>query len=204
MQSCPTVILAGGLSKRMGQPDKPLLELNGAPILSYVISRLKAQSDPLVLNVNSNQERFTKFSLPIVADSVAGFPGPLAGILAGLEYFSSFSNDFTQMLSAPADTPFLPHDLIRRLAVEKAAAGASIAIASSNGRAHHTVALWNLSLKEDLLRALVENNMRKVSSFISRHPHIIVDWSCSAYDPFFNINFPEDINIAKDINYEGN
>jgi molybdopterin-guanine dinucleotide biosynthesis protein A len=197
MQSCPTVILAGGLSKRMGQPDKPLLELNGAPILSYVISRIKAQSDPLVLNVNSNQERFTKFSLPIVADSVAGFPGPLAGILAGLEYFSSFSGDCDQMLSAPADTPFLPHDLIRRLAAEKAVTGASIAVAASNGRSHHTIALWDMSLKEDLFHALVVENMRKVSTFIMRHPHIIVDWSASAHDPFFNINFPEDIAKAQ-------
>ncbi len=193
------VLLAGGLARRMGGGDKPLLELGGRPILAQAIERLRPQCADLLLNANGDPARFSVFGLPVVADSVEDFAGPLAGVLAGMDYASAHWPDVTDILSAPADTPFLPNDLVARLDAAREVAGAAIAVAASGGRVHHAVALWPVALREDLRRSLVEEGLRKVSAFISRYANVAVDWPAAPYDPFFNVNRPEDVEQAREI-----
>lgn len=196
MRDCIGVILAGGLARRMGGGDKPLIELDGRPILAHVIERLRPQCGALVLNANGDSARFSRFGLPVAADSVEGFAGPLAGVLAGMDYAATQAPGAEFILSAPGDTPFLPHDLVLRLAAARADAKAQIAVASSAGRVHHAVALWPVALREELRRALAEEGARKASAFIARFAKVTIDWPAEPYDPFFNVNRPDDVAIA--------
>src|SRR3954470_14389743 len=130
------IILAGGLARRMGGGDKPLKEIAGKPILAHVIERLQPQCARLVLNANGDPARFASFGLPVIADDVADFPGPLAGILAGLEWMAANRPDATWMLSAAGDCPFLPRDLVARLHQARIVENAQLAVASSAGQSH--------------------------------------------------------------------
>lgn len=200
MGGCLGVFLAGGLARRMGGVDKPLIDIGGRALLAEAIEHLAPQCAALIINANGDPARFAAFSLPIVADSVEGFAGPLAGVLAGMDYAAAHHPDCTDILSAPADTPFLPADLVARLSAERAGAvGARIAVAASADRVHHAVALWPVALREDLRRAMVAEDVRKVSSFIACYAHVVVDWPTVPYDPFFNVNRPEDVEIAREI-----
>jgi molybdopterin-guanine dinucleotide biosynthesis protein A len=199
MTNCFGIILAGGRSRRMGGVEKSLLEIGGAPILAHVIRRLERQCAGLVLNANGDPRRFFAFGLPIAPDSVEGFTGPLAGVLAGLDYIAKTRTDVFLAVSVPADTPFVPPDLVERLEQARSAAGAEIAVASSGGRAHHAVALWPVSLRKTLRHALVEGDIRKVSAFIERHRNIVVEWPVTPFDPFFNVNRPGDLAEAEGI-----
>ena len=111
----PGVLLAGGLARRMGGGDKPMRQIGGRTILERVIARLKPQCDGLILNANGDPARFARFGLPVIADSVENFPGPLAGILAALDWMAANRPEVSLMLSAAADCPFLPRDLVARL-----------------------------------------------------------------------------------------
>lgn len=193
------LILAGGQARRMGGVDKPLIEAGGAPILAHVVRRLAPQCAALALNANGDPARFAAFALPIVPDEVEGFAGPLAGVLAGLDHVAARFPDIPLMLSVPADTPFIPLDLAPRLARARGEAKADIAVAGSGGRIHHAVALWPVALRAALRHALIDEDMRKVSGFIERFANIVVDWSDTPYDPFFNINRPEDVETAERI-----
>lgn len=192
--TCIGVILAGGLARRMGGGDKPLVEIAGQPILQHVIDRLTPQCASLAINANGDRARFSAFGLPVVPDSVEDFAGPLAGVLAGMDFAAE--SGASDMLSAPGDTPFLPADLLSRLEAARTRAGARIAVAASNGRIHHAVALWPVALREELRRALVEQGERRVSAFIGRFASVVVDWPSQPYDPFFNVNRPEDLACA--------
>jgi molybdopterin-guanine dinucleotide biosynthesis protein A len=195
--TCIGVILAGGLAQRMGGGDKPLAEIAGRPILQHVIDRLRPQCGLLAINANGDPARFSAFGLPVVADSVEGFAGPLAGVLAGMDFAAACGA--ADVLSAPGDTPFLPADLLSRLEAARKQAGADIAVAASGSRIHHAVALWPVALREDLRRALIEEGERKVSAFIRRYANAVVDWPAEPYDPFFNVNRPEDLARAEAI-----
>ncbi|PWB79357.1 MAG: molybdenum cofactor guanylyltransferase MobA [Methylocystaceae bacterium] len=197
MSDCFGIILAGGLARRMGGVDKPLIEIGGAPILSYVVRRLAPQCVSLALNANGDPGRFASFGLPIVTDEVEGFAGPLAGVLAGLDYAAANFPNVSLVVSVPADTPFIPHDLVARLESARAATGAEIAVASSGARAHHAVALWPVALREALRHALVDEDIRRVSSFIERYRHALAHWRNEPFDPFFNVNRPEDVERAE-------
>jgi molybdopterin-guanine dinucleotide biosynthesis protein A len=197
MNDCIGVILAGGLARRMGGGDKPLVEIAGRPILQHVIDRLKPQCGLLAINANGDPARFSAFGLPVICDSVEGFAGPLAGVLAGMEFGAA--KGAAHVLSAPGDTPFLPADLLSRLQASRTRAGATIAVAASNGRTHHAVALWPVALRDDLRRALVAEDERRVSAFIGRYANAIVEWPTEPYDPFFNVNRPEDLARAEAI-----
>jgi molybdopterin-guanine dinucleotide biosynthesis protein A len=199
MTHCYGIILAGGQARRMGGVDKPLIEIGGASILEHVIRRLSPQCVGLALNANGPPERFAAFGLPILADGVPGFAGPLAGVLAGLDHIAAAHPDAPFAVSAPADTPFLPADLVARLVAARAAEGAEIAVASSGERRHHAVALWPVSLREELRHALVQEDLRKVSGFIERYRNVVVDWPVTPFDPFFNVNRPEDVATAEAI-----
>ena len=190
------VILAGGLSRRMGGGDKPLRMLAGRTLLDRVAERFTPQCGlGVVLNANGDPARFAGFPGSIVPDGVPDHPGPLAGILAALDHAASHHPSAMHVASVTGDAPFLPPDLVERLRAE--GAGAPIAMASSAGREHFTVALWAVSLRGDLRTALVERGERRVGAFLARHGAVAVDWATDPVDPFLNVNTPEDLAMAE-------
>jgi molybdenum cofactor guanylyltransferase len=191
------VLLAGGLARRMGGGDKPMASLGGRPLLAHVIDRLAPQCDALLLNANGDPARFAAFGLPVIADSVADFPGPLAGILAALDWTAAHRPDVAWVLSAATDCPFLPHDLVARLQQARIAANASVALAASGGRSHPVIGIWSVALRDALRHALVVDDIRKVGFWAARHTPAIVEWPTTPFDPFFNANTPDDIARAE-------
>ncbi|MGX7741342.1 molybdenum cofactor guanylyltransferase MobA [Rhodopseudomonas parapalustris] len=195
----PAVILAGGLARRMGGGDKPLRAVAGRPLLARVIERLQPQCRALALNANGDPARFAPFGLPVIADSVQGFPGPLAGILAALDWAAAQQPDATCVLTAPGDCPFLPHDLVARLNEARLAEAAEIAVAASGGHLHPVIALWPVALRDALRTALIDEDIRKVERVTARYPRAVVEWPVTPFDPFFNANTPEDVAEAERI-----
>jgi molybdopterin-guanine dinucleotide biosynthesis protein A len=189
------VILAGGRSRRMGGGDKALCLLAGRPMLAHVIERTGPQVSALALNANGDASRFAGFGLPVVADSVTGFAGPLAGILAGLDWAAALPG-CSHLLSLPADAPLLPADLLARLETARRTARADIAVAASGGRAHPVLALWPLALREALRRALAEGE-RKIDRFTAAYHVVQAEWPAAPVDPFFNANTPEELAEAE-------
>ena len=194
------VILAGGLARRMGGGDKPLIRLGGQSMLARVIARAEAQADAIVLNANGDPARFAAFNLPVVADGIEGHAGPLAGILAGLEYFRDHHPEVDAVVSIAGDTPFFPEDLVARLRTDQPNGG--IALAESDGRVHPVFGLWPVALADDLRHFLTVEDNRKVLAFVDRHPNVRTTFPVSARadgtgDPFFNINTPEDLAAAE-------
>jgi molybdenum cofactor guanylyltransferase len=199
MSRCVGILLAGGLARRMGGGDKALRKLGGIPLLAHAIAALRPQCEDLVLSANGDPERFARFDLPIVADDVPGFIGPLAGILAGLDWIAAHRPDVASAISVPADTPFLPGDLAARLMDARAKDNALIACARSGERTHQAVALWPVSMRFDLRHALVVEDVRKVEAFLQNYSRAIVEWPIEPYDPFFNANDPADLAAAETI-----
>jgi molybdopterin-guanine dinucleotide biosynthesis protein A len=192
----PAVILAGGLARRMGGGDKPMRTIAGRTILDRVIARLAPQCDGLILNANGDPARFAGFGLPVIADSVADFPGPLAGILAALDWTAANRPDAGWILSAAADCPFLPRDLVARLQQARIAEGAELAVAASGGQSHPVIGLWSVRLREDLRHALVVEDIRKIDRWTARYRLATVAWPTEPLDPFFNANTMDDIAEA--------
>jgi molybdopterin-guanine dinucleotide biosynthesis protein A len=190
------LLLAGGQSRRMGGGDKALRLLGGIPLLERVIERLRPQVDALVLNANGDPARFARFALPVAADSVPGFAGPLVGVLAGLDWAALQRPDCPYVVSVATDAPFLPVDLVARLAEGLDEAGADLSCAASGGRSHPVFGLWPVSLREDLRRAVSEEGIRKVDLWTSRHGLATVTFADEPVDPFFNTNRPEDLETA--------
>lgn len=199
------VLLAGGLSRRMGGGDKSLKVLAGETILRRVIARAKPQVEMLVLNANGDPARFKDYGLPVVADSVPDFAGPLAGVLAGLDWLAAQNFGVEWMLSVPGDCPFLPDDLVEKLhaARRKMGAGVPLACARSGEWRHPVVGLWPLALREDLRHALTREDLRKIEVFTTRHGIAVADWPDTPIDPFFNVNTPDDAKRAEQL-AEGN
>ena len=193
------LLLAGGQSRRMGGGDKALRLLDGMSLLERVIERLRPQADALVLNANGDPARFARFGLPVVADSVPGFAGPLAGVLAGLDWTVAHRPDCPFIVSAATDAPFLPDDLVARLIKALDAEKADLACAASGSRAHPVFGLWPIRLREDLRRAVVEDGARKVDEWTARHHLVAVPFADRPIDPFFNANRPEDLEIAAEL-----
>jgi len=191
------VLLAGGLSRRMGGGDKMLRSIGGQTILSRVIGRMAPQTRHLILNANGDPARFESFGLPVVTDTVAGHAGPLAGVLTGMEWAAAHAPDCPWVLTAPTDAPFLPVDLASRLLAGVEARQADMACASSGGRSHPVCGLWPVRLADDLRRAMTEEHIRKVDVWTARYRHIQVDWPTVPVDPFFNANRPEDLLEAE-------
>ena len=191
------LLLAGGLSRRMGGGDKMLRVLGGRPILERVVERLRPQVAALVVNANGDPARFAEFGLPVVADSVPGFAGPLAGILAGLDWAAAERPDCEAIVSVATDAPFIPGNLVARLVAGAREAGAPLACAASAGRAHPVFGLWPVRLREDLRHALVEEGVRKVDLFTARYALATVSFAAEPVDPFFNANEPQDLAAAE-------
>lgn len=184
------VILAGGASRRFGGPDKALATLDGRPLVSHVIARLLAANLDLAINT-SDDGAYARFGLPLLADRVEGRLGPLAGVLTAMRWAAEQGAD--SVFTAPADTPFLPDDLLEQLARP----AAPIVMAGSNGQVHHICARWSCLLAEDLERALVDEGIRAVWAYAARHAcETVVFPQRGGIDPFFNINTPADLEIA--------
>jgi molybdenum cofactor guanylyltransferase len=191
------LLLAGGLSRRMGGGDKCLRPLAGKPILAHILERMRPQVSQLVLNANGDPARFADFGLPVVADSIEGFAGPLAGILAGLDWTAENAPGIAMVISVPSDAPFLPRDLAECLVTAARAEAADIVLAASGGQQHPVVGLWPVALRDDLRHALVAEDIRKVDIFTQRYRTAEVDFPVEPVDPFFNTNRPEDLAEAE-------
>lgn len=192
-------ILAGGLARRMGGGDKGLIRLEGRPILDHVIERLRPQVERIVLNANGDPARFAPYDLPVVADPVQGFAGPLAGVLAGLRWAETEAPDATHVVTAATDTPFLPRDLVARLVEAAEDDGAELATAASDGRHHPVFGLWPVAIADALERAMVDEDLRKVDRFTARYRLAVAQFAARPYDPFFNANAPDDLAEAERI-----
>jgi molybdopterin-guanine dinucleotide biosynthesis protein A len=193
----PGVLLAGGLARRMGGGDKPMRTILGRTILDRVIARLQPQCGDLLLNANGDPARFAAFGLPVIADGVADFPGPLAGILAALDWAAANRPDVELVLSAAADCPFLPRDLMSRLYGALVADNAELAVAASCGQSHPVIGLWSVRLREQLRHALVVEDIRKIDRWTARFRLATVPWPTTPLDPFFNANTMDDIAEAE-------
>lgn len=196
-ESIPGVLLAGGLARRMGGGDKPMREIGGRSILERVIARLKPQCDGLVLNANGDPARFARFGLPVIADTVENFPGPLAGILATLDWVATERPAVSHVLSAAADCPFLPRDLVSRLYQALLGENAQLAVAASGGQSHPVIGLWSVGLRDELRHALVVEDIRKIDRWTARYKLATVSWPAEPLDPFFNANTMDDIAAAE-------
>jgi molybdopterin-guanine dinucleotide biosynthesis protein A len=186
------LVLAGGLARRMGGGDKALIKIGGQTILERVLDRLKLQTSGIILNANGDASRFAFTGLPVISDSVPGFAGPLAGILAGLDWAAANKPDVAYLASVPGDCPFLPRDLVARLHAARIAEDTQLACARSGEWRHPVVGLWPVSMREDLRHALVVEDLRKIEIWTARHGIAIADWPDNPVDPFFNVNTPED------------
>ena len=193
------LVLAGGLARRMGGGDKARIEIGGKSILRRVLARLTPQCAGVIVNANGDPVRFADTALPVVADSVPDFAGPLAGILAGLDWAAANAPGIAWLASAPGDCPFLPNDLVARLHAARVAAAAPLACARSGEWSHPVVGLWPIALREDLRRALVGEGLHKIDVWTARYGTGIAEWPAAPVDPFFNVNTPDDAARAEAI-----
>lgn len=191
------LVLAGGLARRMGGGDKALIRIGRETILERALARLQPQCAGIVINANGDPGRFAGFGLPVLADDVAGFAGPLAGILAGLDWLAANAPATAWLASVPGDCPFLPHDLVGRLHAARIAAGVPLACAKSGDWRHPVAGLWPVGLREDLRRAVVDEGLRKIEVWTARHGVGLAEWPATPVDPFFNVNTPEDAARAQ-------
>ena len=190
------VVLAGGLARRMGGGDKPLRMLAGRPLLDHVLDRLAPQVAAVILNANGEASRFAHWGLPVVPDGLPDYPGPLAGVLAALDWAAAKRPDLPWVVSVPGDSPLIPADLVPRLHAVRAQAGVPLACARSDGQTHPPIGLWPVSLREPL-RAALRAGERKIDRWTARHGIAHADWPATPCDPFFNANAPEDLATAE-------
>jgi molybdopterin-guanine dinucleotide biosynthesis protein A len=197
------VILAGGLGRRMEGRAKPLLALDGRTLIARVVEAVQAQCGAVALNLHDaapeHAAPFAALGLPVAPDAAPGRLGPLAGILGGLDYAASHVPKAEFVLSLPCDCPFLPNDLAVRLLDAAKQSRSGLACAASGGRAHPVVALWPLTLRDDLRRALLEQDVRGVIRYQRDHDPALVEWPVAPRDPFFNVNTPDDLVLAEAI-----
>jgi molybdopterin-guanine dinucleotide biosynthesis protein A len=178
------IVLAGGQSRRMGGGDKGLLDLGGQPVIAHVIERLGCAR---AISANGDPARFAGFGLPVLPDSVPDWPGPLAGVLAGMDWAAG--QGIARIVTAAADTPFFPRDLAARLA----AVEAPVAMAASGGD-HPAFAVWDVALRDDL-RAALTSGMRRMRDWMDARGAVRVE--IPGTDPFFNINTPAELETAR-------
>lgn len=192
------VVLAGGLSRRMGGVDKAQLELAGRPLIAHVVDRLAPQVGAVAINANGDPARFAGLGLPVFADTVGGHAGPLAGVLAALLFTRRADARLTHVATAATDTPLFPSDLVARLAAA-AVEPDMIAMATSGGNRHPVFALWPVALAADLEDWLASTDTFKVMAFVQRHrlAEIAFPLRPDGTDPFFNINTPDDLATAE-------
>lgn len=194
------LILAGGRGRRMGEGNlKYLRTLSSRTLLEHALARARPQVDTLLINSASAPAMLRSHGMPVVPDTVPGFAGPLAGVLAGMEHVASNFPRAHWLVTMAVDTPWFPLDLVQRLAAQRRADDAEIAIAASGGRTHPVFALWPLAIAAQLRVALEVEGQRKVEAFQARYRRVLVEWPCEPHDPFFNINTPDDLVWAEQV-----
>ena len=192
------LILAGGQARRMNGADKALLELAGRPLIAHVLARLQGQTQALAISANGDPARFAVFALPVLPDATPDFPGPLAGILAGLDWAATTHPDARWLLTTPCDAPFIPLDLVERLLEAVQREKADLAIAASAGRSHPVIGLWPLSIKDDLRQALLVEGLRKVGQFAERYRKAVAEFPLeNGHDPFTNVNTADELDATR-------
>ncbi|MGF6255546.1 molybdenum cofactor guanylyltransferase MobA [Ensifer sp. LBL] len=198
--SRPAVVLAGGLSRRMGRP-KFGLPLGGQTMLSRIIARLRPQVTSVAVNLNADPAGAIDESVLVIADTVPGFLGPLAGVLTAMRHVAATNPAASHVVVVPTDTPFFPDDLVTRM-VAALTEQQQIAVAASDRQMHPLFGLWPVALADELEAFLTSDPKRRVRAFIESHPSVTVDFSLvattkGAFDPFFNVNTPEDLIDAE-------
>ncbi len=183
----------------MNGADKPMLMLAGKPLVQHVIGRIAPQVEELLINATGDTSRFAGFGCKVVADRADGQPGPLAGILGGVEWTRRYRPDTEWIISVPCDCPFLPPDLVNRLVTAAEAQNAPVAVAASASRHHPVIAAWRAGLPLDSGDVLVKRGLRKVDDLIDSFPNVRVEFGVDRTDPFFNINSPEDLAQAESL-----
>jgi molybdopterin-guanine dinucleotide biosynthesis protein A len=180
----------------MGGGDKALIRIGGKPILDRVLAILRPACQQIVLNANGDPRRFAAYGLPVVADSVPDFAGPLAGVLAGLDWAAEHAPGAEWMVSVPGDCPFLPANLVSRLHEAQRTQAKPIASAQSGDWRHPVASLWPLNLRNDLRHALIDEDLHKIEVWTARHGVALATWQDKPVDPFFNVNSPDDVATA--------
>ncbi len=193
------VILAGGLARRMGGGDKCLLPLSGKTLLQRTIERAQPQVDELLLNANGNSLRFARTRLPVIADVFAENPGPLAGIHAGLQWLKSNNPNAEWLASFASDTPFFPKDIVAKLLAAAKEHQVQLVVASSNQQIQPIFGLWHASLLGKIEQQLASGKIPRLMDWVSQQSHASVDFAATPYDPFLNINTPQDLYAAESI-----
>ncbi|HEV7304913.1 molybdenum cofactor guanylyltransferase MobA [Ensifer sp.] len=196
----PAVVLAGGLSRRMGSP-KFGIPLGGRPMLSRIVARLQPQVGSIAVNLNVDPAGAIENNVPVIADTVAGFLGPLAGVLTAMRHVAATDPHASHVVVVPTDTPFFPDDLVTCMAAAMTE-HQQIAVAASNDQMHPLFGLWPVALADELEGFLTSDPKRRVRAFIESHPSVTVDFPLiqtlkGAFDPFFNVNTPEDLIDAE-------
>lgn len=193
------LILAGGLARRMGGGDKGLIKIGDETIIDRVLSRMKPQCSQMIVNANGDPLRFAFTHLPVIPDDIPDFAGPLAGVLAGLDWAAENAPGTDYIVSAPGDCPFLPRELVQRLEEARIKQGKLLACAKSGDWRHPVVGLWPVSLRADLRHALMKEGLHKIEIWTARHGVAIAEWPDLPTDPFFNVNTPNDAARANEI-----
>jgi len=191
------LILAGGLARRMGGGDKCLLPLAGKTLLQRTIERARPQVDELLLNANGSSLRFARTRLPVIADEFPNNPGPLGGIHAGLHWLKRDNPDAEWLISFASDTPFFPENLVARLLESAISHKVQLSLASSQNRLHPTFALWHASLLSPIEQQLASGEIPRLQDWVAQQRHSTVEFAIGEYDPFFNINTPQDLYTAE-------
>ena len=201
MTTPPTLglVLAGGLARRMGGGDKARIAIGGASILQRALACLTPQCSRIIINANGDPARFADTGLPVIADSVPDFAGPLAGILAGLDWAAQNVPAAEWLVSVPGDCPFLPKDLVTRLYEARVTSNVPLACARSGEWRHPVVGLWPVKLREDLRHALTSEGLHRIELWTARYGIAIAEWPTAPFDPFFNVNTPKDVAQAEAI-----
>ena len=195
------VIMAGGKSSRMNGIDKALMEINEKTLLSIAINKATQQTKYIVLNSNRDPSIFKNYNITVIKDTISNHPGPLAGVLSGIEWFYKNNKKIKWVVSLPVDSPFFPNNLIKKLYETVVKSKKLIGVSSSKGRHHPVFSIWHISLMQPLQEAL-NNNIRKIDLFTKSYNPATVDFS-SSVDPFFNINTPEDLKNANNLFTKG-
>lgn len=200
MNNVTGIILAGGLSRRFGGGgDKFQNKLSGRPLLEWVVERARPQVGTLILNANSDADQFDHYNLPVIADVIQGYAGPLAGVLTGMEWVRANQSDRDWIATFPADAPFIPTDMVDLLLDRAEQDKSEIACAASGGWSHPVCGLWRVELADQLRQAIEIEDMRKTDLWTSRYKLSTIEFSTDPFDPFYNVNQPSDLEEAEKI-----
>ena len=192
------VIMTGGKSSRMGGGIKTLIQFNKKIIFERILESLQNQINNIIINNNDMSYQFKKYNLPIIEDKIKGYLGPLAGIHASLEWVSKNLKNIEWIVSIPGDTPFIPDNLVEKLYNKAKSYKKNIIIAKSNEKIHPIIGIWNVNLLQKLEKAILEGE-RKIIIWAKKNQLDYQEFVNDRYDPFFNINYNEDIDTAKKI-----